>query len=342
VAEERQNPKTIEEFLTKFPDEAACEAYLIARRWPLGFICPRCGSTEASLLASRRVWQCRPAHHQTSITSGTLMHGSRLPLKTWFWATYLVTTLKPGISALQLQQQVGLARYETAWMLLQRLRRAMVNPDRQRLNGEIEIAVALVGGHQTRDHRGPRERDARGSLVLVAVEHHGSSLGRVRMEVIDEVTEPVLTDFALRNMDRDSVIYSDAWPNYSILPAHGYTHRPRSRRRGDPEARVDDVVVSGTQRVTYNLNTWLRGTHQGVGADQLQSYLDEFVFRFNRRFHPTSGFDTLLALVSIVARDTWEGLRGPEPKDGGPRRRGKATRFTSPHLQGSPVDPLDA
>jgi hypothetical protein len=122
----------------------------------------------------------------------------------------------------------------------------------------------------------------------------------------------------------------------------GYTHRPRSSRRARTSGAEPRVSVTGAQRVASSLNTWLRGTHQGVGADHLQAYLNEFVFRFNRRFHPTSGFDTLLALVSMVGHDTWEQTRGSAPEDGGPRRRGKATQSTSLERRRAAAALLDA
>src|SRR5438128_298099 len=112
------------------PDDQACRAYLFASRWPEGFRCPRCMSETATALSTRLVWQCSMCRYQVSVTAGTVLHRARAPLHVWFWAAYLVATATPGISALQLQRQLGLSRYETAWMMLQKLRRAMVNPER--------------------------------------------------------------------------------------------------------------------------------------------------------------------------------------------------------------------
>lgn len=132
-------PRTLPEFYRRFPDDAACLRYLVETRWPDGFRCPRCGSDSARLLDGRRVWQCRSCRKQTSATAGTVLHRSKLPLMTWFAAAYLMTSLKPGISALQLQSQLGLTRLATAWALLHKLRAAMVNPDRSRLSGTVEV-----------------------------------------------------------------------------------------------------------------------------------------------------------------------------------------------------------
>ena len=215
-------------------------------------------------------------------------------------------------------------------MLLHRLRRAMVNPDRQRLNGEVEIAVARVGGHRAPAQRGAPGHDRHGSLVAIAVERHGGSLGRVRIEVVTEPTVPVLTDFALRSVDRDSVVYSDAWPSFTILPSYGYTHRPRSSRRSRASGAEPRVSVTGAQRVASGLNTWLRGTHQGVGADHLQAYLNEFVFRFNRRRSRSRGllFYRLLELAITHEPVRYRELvANPEPKK---------TRPLPPSGRGSP------
>ena len=132
-------PRTIMEFQERFATEAACLEYLAASRWPAGFVCPACGGVGAWVLERRHLWECGACRLQTSVTAGTVMHGTRTPLRLWFWAAYLVATHHPGISAKQLQGQLGLSRYETAWLILQKLRRAMVAPERELLKDEIEV-----------------------------------------------------------------------------------------------------------------------------------------------------------------------------------------------------------
>jgi hypothetical protein len=102
-------PKNLADFYRRFPDDTACLRYLVEARWPLGFRCPACGSADALLMEARRTWQCRACRKQTSATAGTVLHRSKLPLTAWFTAAYLMTSLKPGISAPQLQQQLGLS-----------------------------------------------------------------------------------------------------------------------------------------------------------------------------------------------------------------------------------------
>ena len=139
-------PRTIVEFQRRFPDEDACRAYLSVSRWPEGFTCPWCGGARAGEQPKRSLWECRSCGHQTSVTAGTVMHGTRTPLQLWFWAAYLVATHHPGISAVQLKRQLGIGRYDTAWLLLHKLRRAMVAPERDPLTGPVEVDDFYVGG----------------------------------------------------------------------------------------------------------------------------------------------------------------------------------------------------
>ena len=132
-------PRSLPEFQRRFPDETACVEYLAAARWQDGFQCPACGGTKAWRLSTKPfTWECAGCGRQTSVTAGTVMHGSKLELTVWFWAAYLMATHSNGISATQLQQQLGLGSYKTAWLLCAKLRRAMVDPDRNPLAGLVE------------------------------------------------------------------------------------------------------------------------------------------------------------------------------------------------------------
>ena len=173
-------PRTIMEFQERFPDEDACRQYLFASRWPDGYRCPRCGSGTACTLERRRLWQCADCRYQVSVTAGTVLHKTRTPLHLWFWAAYLMATATPGISALQLQRQLGLKRYETAWMMLHKLRRAMVAPERSPINGPVEVDESFIGGPEAIRGRFFGDRE----LVVVAVEVRGAGSGRLRMQVI--------------------------------------------------------------------------------------------------------------------------------------------------------------
>jgi hypothetical protein len=139
-------PKTVRDFRQQFASEESCIQYLIQSRWPDGFSCPRCQHDAYWYLANRKLLVCRSCRKETSPIAGTLMHRSHVPIQEWFWAAYLVTTLTPGISALQLQRQLGLGSYRTAWFMLNRLRKGMVSDSRSRLSGIVEADETIVGG----------------------------------------------------------------------------------------------------------------------------------------------------------------------------------------------------
>jgi transposase-like protein len=292
------------EFQGRFPDEAACREYLFRSRWPDGFRCRRCASAAATALPRRLLWQCSACRYQVSVTAGSVLHRTRTPLHLWFWAAYLVTTGTPGISALQLQRQLGLSRYETAWMMLHKLRRAMVNPERGQLTGAVEVDECFVGGH-AEGLRGGREHGVK-ALVVVAVEIRGAGSGRVRLQVIDDAAAGTLCGFVTATVASGTAVHTDAWQGYKRLTRLGYDHRPRSQRAhrligGDP-----DEILPRVHRVICHLKTWLQGTHRGVSAEHLQVYLDEFTFRFNRRRTPMAGFQTLLGLGGQTSPTTYD------------------------------------
>ncbi len=329
-------PRTLAEFHLRFPDDAACLRYLVETRWPDGFRCPACGADAAPLLEGRRVWQCRNCRKQTSATSGTVLHRTRLPLLTWFTAAYLMTSLKPGISALQLQSQLGLSSFGTAWVMLHKLRRAMVNPDRTRLSGTVEADETWVGGRQAGLKGGRQRRGRRALEVAVAVERREKSLGRLRLEIITDDSSDTLYDFIKRNIEPGSVVISDAWAGYNGLEPEIYTHLSVSQAALKRLGR-EPSAVPGVDRVISNLKTWLRGTHHGVGADHLDAYLDEFVFRFNRRYRPKAGFATLLGLSTTQPPSTIEQIHAPLGP-GATRRRGRATGQTSTRFPNPPAE----
>ena len=181
------------EFQERFATEDACLEYLAASRWPDGFACPACGSGRAWVLARRHLWECADCRQQTSVTAGTVMHGTRTPLRVWFWAAYLVATHHPGISAKRLQRQLGLSRYETAWLILQKLRRAMVAPEREPLGHEVEVDEFFVGGFDE-GRKGGRQRGKK-ALCGVAVEVRGRGSGRLRLAVLADASQASLSEF---------------------------------------------------------------------------------------------------------------------------------------------------
>ncbi len=222
-------PKNLPEFQRQFGTDEACQQYLAACRWPDGFVCPRCAGRRAYALSARRRWQCVACRHQVSLTSGTVLHNTKLPLTQWFWATYLMTTDTRGVSALLLQRQLGLRRYETAWLMLHKFRRAMVNATREPLHGAVEVDDTWIGGPQP-GLRGSRQlKGRRAALVLVAVEKRGHGSGRVRLAVIPDVKAATLTAFLTQNVAPGSTVYTDGLKSFTGLGAVGLRHIPRTQ-----------------------------------------------------------------------------------------------------------------
>lgn len=303
-------PKTLRQFQSDFATEEACQQYLAACRWPDGFVCPRCGYKRAYELGNQRRYQCAKCRHQVSFTAGTILHRTKTPLTHWFWAAYLMTTDKRGVSALFVQRQLGLPCYETAWMLLHKLRRAMVNVAREPLRGEVEVDETWVGGEQA-GLRGSRQlKQRRAALVLVAVEKRGRASGRARMSVIPDFKASTIIPFLTRNVALGATIYTDGLKSFSGLTEAGFQHIVRIQPIRSELRSGAKSAVPLADRAIGNLQQWLIGTHHGVSKAQLQVYLDEFVFRLNRRKTPAAAFQTLLGLGTDRASTEYEQIRG--------------------------------
>ena len=289
-------PKSLLQFQSEFATEEACQQYLAACRWPDGFVCPRCGHRHAYNMEKQRLRQCAACRHQVSLTSGTVLHNTRTPLMVWFWAAYLMTTDKRGVSAALLQRQLGLSRYETAWMMLHKLRRAMVNAAREPLHGEVEVDDTWIGGPQAGLRCSRQLKGRRAALVLVAAEKRGKVSGRVRMAVIPDFRKATITRFLTQNVATGLTIYTDGLKSFAGLEEVGFKHIPRTQPRSTELRKGATSVVPLADRAIGNLKQWLIGTYHGVSHAQLQVYLDEFVFRHNRRKMPMAAFQTLLGL----------------------------------------------
>jgi len=274
-------PRNRREFDAMFATEELCVTYLGRIRWANGFECHKCGGAKAWTL-SRRVFECSGCGAQRSPTEGTLLHRTRYPLRTWFDAAWRVCEQKNGLSALGLQRAMGFGSYHTAWEWLHRMRRAMVLPGRAKLTGEVEIDETFIGGAKP----GRRGRGALGkTLVFVAVEVRGTVIGRTRLQVMPDAKAASLLDAAQDMVERGSNVVTDGLSSYAGLPGRGFKH---TISRHTPA--TGDNLLPKAHRVIALLKRWLLGTHQGAfDHDRLQVYLDEFVFRFNRRTSASRG-----------------------------------------------------
>jgi transposase-like protein len=271
-------PRNLLEFERRFGSEEACREYLRKLRWPEGFICPRCGARE-SWLTKRNLLVCAACQHQVSLTAGTIFQDTRKPLGVWFRAMWWVTTQKNGASALGLQRELGLGTYWTAWTWLHKLRRAMIRPGRDRLQGTVEVDETYWGGEEEGVVGRLTHTKA---LILIAAQRDGKGIGRIRLARVPELTRKIAHGFIGQAVEPGSVVITDGLNVYEELD--GYDHRPVVLKR---QAQDASALLPGVHRVASLLKRWLMGTHQGaVRHAHLDYYLDEFTFRFNRR---TSG-----------------------------------------------------
>ena len=303
-------PRSLIEFQQRFPDEAACVEYLFKARWPDGFVCPGCGTGRAWALQTKPwTWECTGCHRQTSVTAGTIMHHSKLPLTIWFWAAYLMATHSNGISALQLQHQLALGSYKTAWLLCAKLRASMVAPERNPLDGLVEVDDTEIACRSKNDPpTGGRGRSHQGKILVVgAVEVHdgGAGPGRIRLQEVPDYSAASLHPFLATNLAPGATAKTDGWSGYPGAP--GVHHDPHTVGK-----MAAHIVLPWTHRVFSNLKTWALGVYHGLRREHLQSYLDEFVFRFNRRHHRHASFRSLLAIAAGHAPLTYKMLVSPE------------------------------
>ena len=301
------------EFDRLFSSEEACRDYILELRWPEGYRCIRCGAGDA-WATSRNLMHCRRCGYQASMTAGTIFHRTRKPLRTWFQVMWWVMGQKNGASALGLQRILGLRSYQTAWSWLHKLRRAMVRPGRERLTGEVEVDETFVGGVE---EGGGRRHVGRKALVVIAAEIRGRGMGRIRMKrVRDSSEESLVSDFIREAVEPGATVVTDGLPTYRTVEKAGYTHLAKVQG-GDKNA---PVLFPRVHRVASLLKRWLLGTHQGrVERKHLPYYLDEFVFRFNRRSSRSRGLlffrlmQQAVALKPIAYRDLVGGRPLPSP-----------------------------
>lgn len=295
-----------------FPDDEACMDYRDWLRWLSGPVCPRCGRA-GTTLARGRVWRCGGCDKRVSRTAGTIFQDTRTPLTVWFAAAWYMTADPGGVSALTMQKLLGLGSYLTAWTMLHRFRRAMVRPGREVLTGRVEVDETFIGG----EHPGRPGRGALGkSLVVIAVELDGlRGYGRARMQVIPNAEATSLREFLVATVEPGSTVVTDGWSSYPPACRDWFVHEPRPVAGSGKQA---NELLPAVHRVAALFKRWLLGTHQGrVDPEHLQSYLDEFTFRFNRRHSRARGmlFYRLLQYAASAPPLTYRQLvANPRPK----------------------------
>jgi len=283
--------------LAWFPTDADCLDYLEWLRWPEGFVCPGCGSAGGWRLGDGR-FRCAGCKSRTSPTAGTIFDRTRTPLTVWFTACWLFATQKDGVSALSLQRALEISSYQTAWAMLHRLRSVLVRPGRERLSGTVEVDETYIGGEEP----GLRVGRAKGkkSLVGIAVERIGSrGFGRCRMARLADASAGSLRAFLVDSVEEGATVISDGWQPYRQATAGLYSHE-----RYVASGHRASELLPGVHRIAALTKRWLLGTHQGsVDEAHLPHYLNEFVFRFNRRRSRSRGLVFYRVLELAVDHD---------------------------------------
>jgi hypothetical protein len=319
-------PRSLPQFQRLFPNDAACARWLESAKWPKGFACPACHVKGEPYRFENRpgVLRCKACRRDAALTAASVMERTHTPLAVWFWGAYLVSSMTPGLSAVQFQRQLRLSRYETAFQILHKLRAGMVRPDRDMIGGNlgrrdhVEIDETYIGGVVRGEGKGVHADEK--TLVVAAVEvrqrppkkgdkperRGGRYAGRLRLDIAANRGAKALCEFVESAVYPGAMVITDAWGGYNSLADRGYEHLPVVEA-SKPDVAEEYLPI--VHLVFSNLKAWLQGTHHGaVSPKHLQAYLNEFAFRFNRRFYPFNAFRSLLGIGANGESPTYDGL----------------------------------
>jgi len=287
-------PKNHVEFEKRFSNLRACYEYLLKLKWPDGFKCIVCGHS-AYWVSYKHIYICTRCEHQHSLTAGTIMHGTKKPITYWFKAMWWFTTRKSGVNATNLKDLLGLGSYDTAWTWLHKLRCCTIRKDREKLSGIVEVDEFVLGGQKP----GKRGRGAEGkTIVLAAVEKQGRRLGRIRLQVSQDYSSDSLMPFIEQNIESGSLIITDGWKGYNPIASDNYSHEKVYWTKSSDKSSV----LPGVHLIVSLFKRVILGTFQGrFEPKHLQSYLDEYVFRFNRRRSKSIGKKFMRIVQQVIA-----------------------------------------
>ena len=293
------------EFENRFNTEQACRDYLFNMKWPDGFQCRNCGHKEY-WISAKHLYICTRCETPHSLTAGTVMHATKKPLPYWFKAMWWFTTRKSGVNAVNLKDLLGFGSYQTAWLWLHKLRSCTIRQDRERLSGTVEVDEFVIGGQKP----GKRGRGANGkTIVVAAVEKKAKKLGRIRLQVVPDCSGDILEQFISTNVIPESTVVTDGWRGYNFLDKSSHIHDQIVASRTPQK----NSVLPGVHLIASLVKRLILGTFQGRFApEHLQSYLDEYVFRFNRRNSRNIGknFMRIAQQVNSSTKTTYKEIIG--------------------------------
>lgn len=278
---------TLAEFNEQFPDQRACLDYMFKQRWPNGGTCPDCGKKDCFYpVSERRSYSCSWCGHQLYPTAGTIFHKSSTSLKSWFFAIFLMSTSRNGVAAAEIERQVGVT-YKTAWRMCHEIRKLMADGP-SKLRGVVEADETYVGGKR----KGKRGRGAAGKTPVVGLAERG---GDVQAKVVPAVTTAQTFGNLARSVEKGSTIYTDELAVYNYTKAFGFKHGVVNH--GQKQYVLGPIHTNTIEGFWSQLKRSLDGTHHHVSGKHLQKYVDEFVFRYNRRFASASMFSLMTERV---------------------------------------------
>jgi len=271
-------PKNYRELISRLSTQEACIDYLASVRWSNGIVCSKCGGKKF-WKAKKLVWVCTDCEFETRVLAGTIFQDTKLPLNLWFQMMWWFMGQKSGASALSLQRNFGIGSYRTAWKLLCKLRSCTVLTARSPLTGDVEVDEAFLGGVNNKQ------------IIGVAAEKRGLGTGRIRLKHLKNRSAAEIQGFILESVAPGAKIISDEHKSYVKIVEQGYAHDPMKKpyfwEQVDGD---DDRLLPCVHRVAALLKRWYLGTyHGGMNMLEVQPYLDEFVFRFNRRTSKSRG-----------------------------------------------------
>jgi transposase-like protein len=278
---------TLRQLMATFPTNESCKQFLMERRWQDGVvICPHCGNPAPYKLNTRPFhWLCKPCkNYRFSVISGTIFENTKYPLKTWFEVLWQILNSKKGVSALQIQRQIGCGDYRTAWYMCHRLRASMHDPDFQQLMGIVEVDETAIGGKDKNRHW-DKKQHITGMSGKITVIGAISRKGNVVCQIIENTDIQTLNKF-VRNAVSNKVdlVATDEHSGYSYLDSHGFKHEFVGHSRG--EYVRGEVHTNNIESFWSLLKRGVIGTYHHVSKKYLPLYLAEFQFRHNNRLNP--------------------------------------------------------
>lgn len=271
--------------------EKQCQAALFNKRWPNGFVCPKCDHNQCYKIKNRLLYQCKKCRHQCSLTSGTIFDSSKLPLTIWLLAIYLITQSKDGISSLNLARTLGVSA-NTALKIKHKLQQVMKNhDDHLQLTGIIQVDDAYMGGKK---HDGKKGRGASGKTPFLAAVSTNFNFHPIHMRLskVNSFTASEISDWSSRHLQSDSIVVSDSFRGFVGIQQAGFLHE--SIVTGGGYESMSIKVFTWVNTMIGNVKNKIRGTYHWVSKKHLPRYFAEFCFRFNHRFRLGSMIDLLL------------------------------------------------